>query len=82
MGLCRGVGLNPSPVHWAEVSHVATAVAQGSVEAQIQSQAWEPTYATGVAIEKKKKKVMRQSHGLGFWDLYQRIKEGLPWNPR
>lgn len=48
--------MNPSPVHWAEVSHVATAVAQGSVEAQIQSQAWEPTYATGVAIEKKKKK--------------------------
>ena len=46
--LCGGVGSIPGPAQWVKGSGVATAVAQ------IQSLAWELSYAMGAAIGEKK----------------------------
>ena len=51
---CSSTGLIPSPAHWVKGSGVATAAAQIAAAAQIQSLAWELSYAMGVAIKKQK----------------------------
>ena len=51
---CRGTNLILILVQWAKASDVATDVAQ--VAAVAQSLAWEPPYAMGSAIKKKRKK--------------------------
>ena len=53
---CRGAGLIPGLVQWAEGSVLAVAMGQAAAVARIQSPARELSYVTDAAIRKKKKK--------------------------
>ena len=52
LGPCRGAGSIPSQAHWVKGSVIAAAVAQ------IQFLVQELQYATGVAVERKRKQKM------------------------
>ena len=58
---CGGVGSIPSPMRWVKGSGIATAAAQVTAAARIQSQAREFLHATGIATKKKRIKYNNSS---------------------
>ena len=57
LGCCRGMGSISGTAQWVKGLGIAIAAAQVAAVAQIQSLAWELSYATGVVIKKKKGEV-------------------------